>query len=199
MPGQDRPLSAGIDEVGRGCIAGPVVAAIVLLGRDTVIDGLTDSKKLSPRRRETLARTIRGRAVAWAIGRAEASEIDHINILQASLIAMRRAFDALPVKPGWVRVDGNRYPEIPCAGESVVGGDESVPEISAASILAKVARDEEMRVLDALYPGYQFALHKGYPTPFHRRKLLELGATPAHRRTFGPVAGLSRSPGKTRM
>lgn len=192
MPGQDGLLVAGIDEVGRGCLVGPVVAAIVLLDRDTLIDGLADSKKLSPSRRATLAGIIRDQAVAWAIGRAEASEIDRLNILQASLLAMRRAFDAMSVKPQWVIVDGNCYPQIPCAGKAVVGGDQTVPEISAASILAKVARDEEMQVLDALYPGYQFALHKGYPTPFHKKKLFELGATPAHRRTFAPVAGLCR-------
>jgi ribonuclease HII len=183
-------LIAGIDEVGRGCIVGPVVAAIVVLGQHVVIEGLADSKKLTPRRRERLAATIRERAIAWSIGRAEASEIDGTNILQASLLAMRRAFDVLPLKPTWVRVDGNRYPDIPCPGEAVVGGDQSVPEISAASILAKVARDAEMQVLDALYPGYEFAVHKGYPTSLHKARLAERGVTPAHRRSFAPVASL---------
>ena len=190
MTGRNRPLIAGVDEVGRGCIVGPVVAAIVVLGRDVVIDGLADSKRLAPHRRETLAGLIKERAAAWAIGRAEAGEVDRINILQASLLAMRRAFDALPIVPDWVKVDGNRYPEIPCPGEAIVGGDRIVPEISAASILAKVARDAEMQILDALYPGYGFAVHKGYPTPLHKRKLMELGATPAHRRSFAPVGNL---------
>ena len=187
MPKRENSLVAGIDEVGRGCIVGPVVAAVVVLGPGVFIDGLTDSKKLAPRRREMLAHIIRERATAWAIGRAEPGEIDRINILQASLLAMRRAFEALAVTPGWVRVDGNRYPDIPCPGEAIVGGDLCVPEISAASILAKVARDEEMKILDSLYPGYEFAVHKGYPTPLHKARLRELGATAMHRRSFAPV------------
>jgi ribonuclease HII len=188
MPDRDGSLVAGVDEVGRGCIVGPVVAAVVVFDRPVVIDGLADSKKLTPQRREALAVVIKEKAKDWAIGRAEASEIDRINILQASLLAMGRAFEALSVKPRWVKVDGNRYPQIPCPGESIVGGDQSVPEISAASILAKVARDGEMQILDALYPGYHFAVHKGYPTALHKAKLSELGVTPAHRRSFAPVA-----------
>ena len=188
------PLVAGIDEVGRGCIAGPVLAAAVILRPGTVIQGLTDSKKLSPRRRESLGREIKEKAVAWAIGRAEPVEIDRINILQASLLAMRRAYDALPIKPEWVKVDGNRYPKLPCPGEAIVGGDLSVAEISAASILAKVARDTEMDILDALYPGYQFAIHKGYPTPSHKARLAELGASPLHRLSFAPVSRLAPPP-----
>lgn len=180
-------LVAGMDEVGRGCIAGAVVAAAVILDPDNPIEGLADSKKLTPERREKLSSQIRLSSVAWAIGRAEPGEIDRINILQASLLAMRRAFQALPVKPEWVRVDGNRYPDIPCPGVAIVGGDMSVDEISAASILAKVYRDAEMKLLDALYPGYQFAVHKGYPTPMHKTKLAELGPTPFHRRSFSPV------------
>ena len=194
MSGQDRSLIAGVDEVGRGCIVGPVVAAIVVLGPHVVIDGLADSKQLTPQRREALASLIRGRAAAWAIGRAEASEIDRINILQASLLAMRRAFDALPTRPDWVKVDGNRYPQISCPGEAIVGGDGCVAEISAASILAKVARDGEMQILDGLYPGYHFALHKGYPTALHKAKLSEFGVTPAHRQSFAPVASLGGRP-----
>lgn len=180
-------LIAGVDEVGRGCIVGPVVAAIVVLGPGIAIDGLTDSKKLTARRREILAGLIREKAVAWAIGRAEAGEIDRINILQASLLAMRRAYDALPLSPDWVKVDGNRYPDLPVPGQAIVGGDLSEAEISAASILAKVARDAEMCVLDALYPGYDFAIHKGYPTALHLARLQVLGVTPVHRRSYAPV------------
>jgi len=184
-----RRLVVGLDEVGRGCIVGAVVAAAVILGPDTRIDGLADSKKLTPRRREDLAAQIKARALAWAIGRAEPGEIDRINILQASLLAMCRAYAALPVLADWAKVDGNRYPaKLPCPGEAIVGGDATVAEISAASILAKVARDAEMAILDALYPGYQFAVHKGYPTALHLARLAELGATSAHRRSFAPVA-----------
>lgn len=188
------PLVVGIDEVGRGCIVGAVVAAAVILRPGSRVEGLDDSKKLTPRRREELSLQIQESAVAWAIGRAEPSEIDHINILQASLLAMRRAYAALAVKPEWAKVDGNRYPGLPCPGEAIIGGDASVAEISAASILAKVARDAEMEILDALYPGYGFAIHKGYPTALHLAKLAELGATPLHRRSFGPVAKLLSQP-----
>lgn len=180
-------LIAGCDEVGRGCIAGPVVATIVVVDDCFCIEGLADSKKLTPQRRETLAASIKACAFAWAVGRAEASEIDRINILQASLLAMRRAFAALPTKPDRVLVDGNRYPELPCPGEAIVGGDATVPAISAASILAKVFRDREMKILDSLYPGYDLALHKGYPTAIHASRLRELGPSPIHRQSFGPV------------
>ena len=184
----DIPLIAGMDEVGRGCIAGSVVAAIVIMQPDVAIAGLDDSKQLSPMQREILSRQIKQSSLAWAIGRAEPSEIDSINILQATLLAMRRAYAALPVRPDWVKVDGNRFPDIPCNGEAIVGGDSSVPQISAASILAKVFRDAEMAILDALYPGYQFARHKGYPTQAHKLKLKELGVTPIHRCSFAPVS-----------
>lgn len=178
---------AGVDEVGRGCIVGPVVAAIVILRAENDIEGLADSKQISARRREKLAALIRERSLCWAIGRAEPSEIDQMNILQASLLAMRRAFHALPLRPDWVLVDGQHYPDIPCPGESIIGGDALVPEISAASILAKVARDSEMQILDVLYPGYDFARHKGYPTAYHKSRLCQLGATPLHRQSYAPV------------
>ncbi len=188
MAAGDDVLTAGIDEVGRGCIAGPVVAAIVILGSGVAIEGITDSKKLSPNQRDGLALQIKAKALAWAIGRAEPSEIDQINILQASLLAMRRAYSALKIHPDWVNVDGNRLPNLPCNGAAIIGGDLSVPEISAASIVAKVWRDGEMQILDALYPGYGFAVHKGYPTPLHKARLIELGITPVHRRSFAPVS-----------
>lgn len=174
--------------MGRGCIVGAVVAAAVILGPGVEIPGLADSKKLSPKRREALAAQIKAKSLAWAIGRAEPGEIDRLNILHASMLAMRRAYAALPVPAGWAKVDGNRYPGLPCPGEAIVGGDAAVAEISAASILAKVARDAEMDILDALWPGYRFAVHKGYPTALHLARLAELGPSPAHRRSFAPVA-----------
>lgn len=187
----DKPLLiAGIDEVGRGCIVGPVVAAAVILDPARPITGLTDSKKLTEKKRRLLAEQIKCSALSWAIGRAEASEIDRINILQATMVAMQRAFSQLHIKPDFIKVDGNRLPSIACPGEAVVQGDLLVAEISAASILAKVARDEEMQVLDRLYPGYQFATHKGYPTQLHLQALQRLGITPQHRRSFAPVRKL---------
>jgi len=183
-------LLAGIDEVGRGCLAGPVVAAAVILDPHKAVRGLMDSKKLTAKRRQELAAMIRLQARAWAIGRAEPSEIDAINILQASLLAMTRAYAMLPIKPDRVLVDGNRYPGIDCPGEAVVRGDVRVPEISAASILAKVARDEEMQTLDVLYPGYEFATHKGYATKLHQSRLHSLGVSELHRQSFAPVKKL---------
>lgn len=181
-------LVAGIDEAGRGALAGPVVAGIVVLGPEgSSIDGLDDSKRLTPVDRERLSAAIVARALAWSVGRADASEIDSLNILEATMLAMRRAYDGLRLKPTWVQVDGNRYPRLPCGGEAIVRGDATVPAIMAASILAKVARDREMAILDALYPGYGFALHKGYPTRRHRVQLRERGPCAAHRGTFGPV------------
>jgi ribonuclease HII len=179
---------AGIDEVGRGCLVGPVIAAAVILNPQAPIAGLADSKKLSAKRRDNIAETIKANAMAWAIGRAEASEIDQLNILQASLLAMRRAFNSLPVQPDWVSVDGIHFPDISCPGETVVKGDARVAEISAASILAKVTRDNEMLILDKIYPGYQFSRHKGYPTTLHLQCLAMLGVTASHRKTFSPVA-----------
>jgi ribonuclease HII len=183
-------LIAGIDEVGRGCIAGPVIAAAVILDTAKPVSGLTDSKKLSPQRREYLARLIRENSLDYAIGRAEASEIGRLNILQASLLAMARAVAMLSVKPDWVRVDGQFYPPIAYPGETGVKGDLLVAEISAASILAKVARDREMAFLDVLYPGYGLAEHKGYPTQLHLDRLQALGAAELHRKTFAPVKGI---------
>jgi ribonuclease HII len=180
-------LIAGLDEVGRGCIVGPVIAAAVILHPDKPIAGLTDSKKLTERKRRLLAEQIKASAVCWAVGRAEASEIDTINILQATLVAMQRAFSMLEPSPVFAKVDGNRLPTLPCPAQAIVQGDLLVAEISAASILAKVARDEEMQTLDRLYPGYHFAVHKGYPTQQHLTALHQQGVTPQHRRSFAPV------------
>ena len=176
--------------MGRGCIVGPVIAAAVILDPDKPISGLTDSKKLTDKKRHQFAVLIKQNAKAWAIGRAEASEIDQINILQATLLAMGRAYSMLQVVPDWVKVDGTFYPEIACPGETIVQGDSKVAEISAASILAKVARDDEMESLDILYSGYGFAKHKGYPTKLHLERLQQLGVTEQHRKSFSPVKKL---------
>lgn len=183
-------LVAGVDEVGRGPLAGPVVTAAVILDPERPIEGLNDSKKLSEKRREALAELIKERALAWSLGRAEVEEIDRINILQATLLAMRRAVEGLDPAPEHAMVDGNRCPELPCTVEAVVKGDGTVAAISAASILAKVSRDREMVELDARYPGYGLAGHKGYPTKVHLEALERLGVTPIHRRSFEPVARL---------
>ncbi|EDN67274.1 Ribonuclease HII [Beggiatoa sp. PS] len=180
-------LIAGVDEVGRGPLAGPVIAAAVILDEAHPIVGLADSKTLSEKRREALAKEIRQRALAYALGRAEVEEIDHINILQASLLAMQRAVKNLPIVPEHVLVDGKFCPQLDCSVEAIIQGDKKVQVISAASILAKVVRDEEMREMDHLYPGYGFAAHKGYPTRAHREALQRLGATVIHRRSFAPV------------
>jgi ribonuclease HII len=164
-----------------------VIAAAVILDPKRPIHGLTDSKKLTPNQREQLADLIRQQSIAWSIGRAEASEIDRINILQASLLAMQRAYQSLSVKPQWVKVDGRQYPKIDCAGEAIIKGDLTEAEISAASIIAKVARDQEMYVLDALYPNYDFAQHKAYPTQLHLQRLQQFSISPVHRRSFAPV------------
>jgi ribonuclease HII len=178
---------AGVDEVGRGPLAGPVVAAAVILDPARPIAGLADSKVLSEQKREELVILIRERAIAWAVGRAEIEEIDQINILQASLLAMRRAVLALSTQPEFALIDGNRCPALPCPAEAIIKGDATVAVISAASILAKVSRDQEMVELDLQYPGYGFAKHKGYPTKAHLAALSTLGITPIHRRSFGPV------------
>ncbi|MEM6580189.1 MAG: ribonuclease HII [Pseudomonadota bacterium] len=188
------PGVAGVDEVGRGPLAGDVVTAAVILDSDKPVNGLRDSKKLSPQRRVVLADEIREKAVAWSIGRASVTEIDNLNILQASLLAMHRAVAALQPQPSFVLVDGNRLPRWPYASDAVIKGDDRVPAIAAASILAKVQRDLEMVELEQLYPGYGFAAHKGYPTAFHLAALRDLGPTPVHRRSFAPVnAVLKRS------
>ncbi len=182
---------AGVDEVGRGPLAGPVVAAAVILNPARPITGLADSKKLSEKRRETLAEEIKQKALSWALGRAEVEEIDEINILQASLLAMRRAVEALGHSPDHALIDGNRCPSgLPCSAEAIVGGDGCEEAISAASIIAKVARDQEMKELDAHYPGYGLAKHKGYPTKVHVEALKTLGVSEIHRRSFGPVKRL---------
>jgi ribonuclease HII len=183
-------LVAGVDEVGRGPLAGAVVAAAVILDPARPIAGLADSKKLTEARREALAPIIQECALAWALGRAEVEEIDSINILQASLLAMRRAVLALQIAPEFALIDGNRCPDLPCPAEAVIKGDSRVAAISAASILAKVARDQEMVVLDAAYPGYGLARHKGYPSKAHLAALEALGVSPLHRRSFGPVRRL---------
>jgi len=183
----DGELVAGVDEVGRGPLAGDVVAAAVILPAGLSLPGLTDSKKLSEKRRDRLDEMIREHALAWSIARASPSEIDHLNILQASLLAMRRAVDSLAVRPTRVLVDGNRLPDWSYPGEAIVGGDGCVAQISAASVLAKVCRDREMMALEAQYPGYGFARHKGYPTREHLDALARLGPTPVHRQSFAPV------------
>ncbi|NIR30649.1 MAG: ribonuclease HII [Gammaproteobacteria bacterium] len=180
-------LVAGVDEVGRGPLAGPVVAAAVILDPGAPIGGLHDSKALAPNRREAVAALVRAHALAWAVGRAEVEEIDRLNILQASLLAMRRAVLALSVSPARALVDGNRCPELPCRSEAITGGDATVAAISAASVLAKVARDGEMRALHRRYPRYGFDRNKGYPTREHLALLRMHGACSIHRRSFAPV------------
>lgn len=191
--------TAGIDEVGRGPLAGPVVAAVVVLARGQSIPGVRDSKLLSPARREVLAGRIREAAVDWCLGEASVAEIDALNILQATMLAMSRAFAGLRCLPGLVQVDGNRAPPLPGFGgpvETVVGGDRSCLAISAASILAKVHRDQLMTEMHARYPAYGFDRHMGYPTAEHRRVLASLGPCPHHRRSFRPVwEARSGSPG----
>ncbi len=180
-------LVAGVDEAGRGPLAGPVTAAAVILDAERPVRGIADSKQLSAARREELEGLIKQAAIAWAVATASVGEIDSINILHASLLAMRRAVEALTTAPGLVLVDGNRCPPLAFAAEAIVGGDASVPVIGAASILAKVARDREMLRLDALYPEYGFARHKGYPTRDHLTVLRDLGPCKIHRRSFRPV------------
>lgn len=181
---------AGVDEAGRGPLAGPVVAAAVILDPRRPIDGLTDSKLLSAPRREALALLIRDHALAWAVASASPGEIDTLNILQAALLAMQRAVAQLLPGPQQVLVDGNRCPRLACPAQAVIRGDRTIPAISAASILAKVSRDRMMLLLHEEYPGYDFAAHKGYPTPGHLAALERHGPCPAHRRSFAPVRRL---------
>lgn len=184
---------AGVDEVGRGPLVGDVVTAAVILDPDNPVDGLMDSKKLSEKKRTLLAQEIKQKAIAWSIGRASPEEIDTLNILHATMLAMQRAVQGLAVSPDYVLVDGNRSPSFAneqgsISSEAVVKGDDRVIEISAASILAKVTRDEEMIALDKLYPEYGFAKHKGYPTKVHLEKIVELGVLDCYRQSFKPVA-----------
>jgi ribonuclease HII len=185
---------AGIDEVGRGPLVGAVIAAAVILDVRRPIDGLADSKELSPRRREALDVEIREKAAAFSLGEASAAEIDELNIFHATHLAMRRAIDSLVPAPEYLLVDGNRLPGHHVPGQAVVKGDARHPAISAASILAKVARDARMVALDASHPGYGFARHKGYPTPEHLAALERLGPLAEHRRSFGPVKHYLPSP-----
>ncbi|MFO1317596.1 MAG: ribonuclease HII [Burkholderiales bacterium] len=181
-------LIAGIDEAGRGPLAGPVFAAAVILDPARPVPGLRDSKALTAERREALAGEVRAHALAWAIASADVAEIDALNILQATLLAMRRAVEALPVAPAEALVDGNHCPRLACPVHAIVKGDRDVVAISAASILAKTARDALLVELDARYPHYGFAQNKGYGTPGHLAALARHGPCPIHRRTFAPVA-----------
>lgn len=183
----DAGLIAGVDEVGRGPLVGAVVTAAVILDPARPIVGLADSKKLSEKIRLALFDEIKEKALAWSLGRAEPHEIDELNILHATMLAMQRAVAGLPITPEFVLIDGNRCPALPMPAQAVVKGDSKVAEISAASILAKVTRDREMAELDAQYPQYGFAKHKGYPTADHLRLLAEHGAIAEHRRSFAPV------------
>jgi len=192
---QHNGLIAGVDEAGRGPLAGPVVAAAVILRPDLTIEGLRDSKRLAATRRDVLARQIRIRALCWSVAWADRAEIDALNILAATMLAMRRAVLGLAVMPAGVQVDGNRLPKI-CVfgrnidGEAIVGGDAIVPAISAASIIAKTVRDQIMVDMDSLYPLYEFARHKGYGTEVHRERLREYGPCREHRTSFAPVRAL---------
>ena len=183
-------LTAGVDEVGRGPLCGDVVTAAVILDPKRPIEGLNDSKKLTEKRRDALFDLIRERALSFCIARASVDEIDQLNILQASLLAMKRAVEGLPIQPELVLVDGNRLPRWHYRSEAVVKGDSRVEAIAAASILAKVTRDREMKALDTQYPGYGLAGHKGYPTAAHLDALKRLGVTAIHRRSYAPVQAL---------
>jgi ribonuclease HII len=190
-------LPAGVDEAGRGPLAGPVVASAVILDPRVPIPGLADSKKLTAKRREFLAGEIKRHALAWSVAWADAAEIDAINILEATMLAMRRAILGLSVMPGKVQIDGNRLPNLRfdttvIEGEAIVGGDNLVPAISAASIVAKTTRDQMMLELDEIYPHYEFARHKGYGTEIHRQKLQEFGPCHEHRKSFAPVRAAAR-------
>ena len=188
--GNTAAIVAGTDEVGRGPLAGDVVAAAVILDPKIPITGLADSKKLSPAQRQRCCTQIVENSLAYAVARASVAEIDKLNILQASLLAMWRAVAALPLQPEFVYVDGNRCPRWPYASQAIVKGDSLVAAIAAASVLAKVTRDREMAEMEAEYPGYGFAQHKGYPTKQHLTALASLGPCAIHRRSFAPVARL---------
>jgi len=177
-------VTAGVDEVGRGPLAGPVIAAAVILNPEYFIDNLKDSKLLSHKKREYLSEQIKTYSLAWAIGRAEVEEIDEINIFQASLLAMKRAVEKLSILPEFVVVDGTHCPKINIPSKAIIRGDQLIPAISAASIIAKVTRDAEMVEYDKHYPGYDFSSHKGYGTKKHAEVLRKLGLSPIHRRSF---------------
>ena len=181
---------AGVDEAGRGPLAGAVFAAAVILDRKNPIDGLEDSKKLSPARRAELELIIKARALSWSVARADVEEIDRMNILAASLLAMKRAVQGLDIAPSLALIDGNQLPDLNCPAKAVVGGDALHGEISAASILAKQARDRDMIELAGLFPQYGFERHKGYPTKAHLHALQMYGVTEQHRRSFSPVRNL---------
>ena len=181
---------AGVDEVGRGPLVGAVVTAAVILDPNNPIVGLADSKKISEKKRLMLYREIKEKALAWAVGRADVEEIDRLNILHATMLAMQRAVAGLSIQPDYVLIDGNRCPALPMPAQAVVKGDSIVPEISAASILAKVTRDHEMTQLAERHPEYGFEQHKGYPTAKHLEQLSRLGPIPEHRKSFAPVRNI---------
>ena len=183
-------LVAGVDEVGRGPLFGDVVTAAVILDPENPIEGLADSKRLTEKKRDLLFEQIKTKALSWSVARADVAEIDRLNILQATMLAMQRAVEGLAVAPEYVLIDGNRCPALPCPAEAVVKGDARVAAISAASILAKVTRDRELAGYELIYPGYGLAQHKGYPTALHLAALARLGVTPLHRRSFAPVRRL---------
>ncbi|ADT86273.1 ribonuclease HII [Vibrio furnissii] len=180
-------LIAGVDEVGRGPLVGDVVTAAVILDPNHPIEGLNDSKKLSEKKRLALLPEIQQKALAWSVGRCSPQEIDELNIFQATMLAMQRAVDGLAIKPDLVLVDGNKIPSLPMDAQAVVKGDLRVAQISAASIIAKVVRDQEMEELDKVYPQFGFAKHKGYPTKAHFEAIEQHGVIDQHRRSFGPV------------
>jgi ribonuclease HII len=180
-------LVAGVDEVGRGPLCGAVVTAAVILDPSRPILGLNDSKKLTEARREKLYDEICEKALSWHIARAEVEEIDELNILHATMLAMQRAVEGLHIVPKLAMIDGNRCPKLSMPAQAVIQGDGKVPAIAAASILAKVSRDREMAAFELIYPGYGIGGHKGYPTPVHLEALARLGPTPIHRRSFAPV------------
>lgn len=188
ISGNDAALIAGVDEAGRGPLAGPVIAAAVILDPDNPIKGLNDSKLLSEKKREQLFEEIRQCALAWSVARATVAEIDQFNILQASLLAMQRAVNFLSLTPQLALVDGNQSPRLNCPVRTIIKGDQLEPAISAASIVAKVLRDRWMKFLDRKYPQYGFAKHKGYPTQAHRDVLKRIGPCRVHRKSFAPVA-----------
>ena len=191
---QEYYIEAGCDEAGRGCLAGPVFAAAVIFSKNFTNNSINDSKKLNKKQRDELRIVIENESIAWAVSKVDANEIDEINILQASMLAMTRAVQALSIRPDWVWVDGNHFPKGLVAaqytGGAMIKGDAKESAISAASILAKVARDTDCLRLDALYPEYGFAQHKGYPTAAHLKALQQHGATPEHRMSFAPVQTL---------